>query len=205
MTFHIKANLKKALTSAAAITVLSTLGLTSIARAELTGNIPLNQSRFETMDVPSLTQMASNGNQHAQFYLAKRLQKGQGAVVDAANALYWYTRAAEQGVAPAQLNLGIMYLRGEGVSADIQKGRQWLEKAASQGDNRASYALAVLDEREQRFVDAYKWYDLSARDAMLDDTVRDRARGKISQLALNLSSSELQRAKDSANQWFQNQ
>lgn len=184
--------------------VLGGFGATA-AHADLVGNVSLTQSRFETMDVQRLTQMASGGNQHAQFFLAKRLQKGEDMPVDAANAVYWYTRAAEQNVAPAQLNLGIMYLRGEGVPADMQKGRAWLEKAAHLGDNRASYALAVLDEKNQRLVDAYKWYDLSARDAMLDDNVRNRARGKISQLALNLSSTEIQSAKDSANRWFQNQ
>lgn len=198
------AKARKALTVATLATLFGTVGVTT-AQAELTGNISLTESRFESMDIASLTQMASNGNQHAQFFLAKRLQKGQGTEVDPVNAAYWYTRAAEQGVAPAQLNLGIMYLRGEGVTADIAKARVWLEKAAHLGDNRASYALAILDEREERFVDAYKWYDLSAREAMLDDRVRNEARTKINQLAMNLSSSEIQRAKDNADRWFQNQ
>ena len=94
-----------------------------------------------------------------------------------------------------------MYLRGEGVRADIATGRA-LEKAANLGDNRASYALAMIDEQQQRLVDAYKWYDLSAREGMLDDNVRNRAKVKVSQLALNLSSSEIESAKRSANAWF---
>lgn len=98
-----------------------------------------------------------------------------------------------------------MYLRGEGVRADIATGRAWLEKAANLGDNRASYALAMIDEQQQRLVDAYKWYDLSAREGMLDDNVRNRAKVKVSQLALNLSSSEIESAKRSANAWFLNQ
>lgn len=158
---------------------------------------------FDTMDIQSLTNQASSGNHHAQFFLAKRLQKGQGVAKDASKAIYWYTRAAEQNIAPAQLNLGIMYLRGEGVPANMAQGRSWLEKAANLGDNRASYALAMIDEKQQRLVDAYKWYDLSSRDGMLDESVRNRAKAKVGELALNLSSAEIESAKKSANAWFQ--
>ena len=164
-----------------------------------------SSTRFESMDITGLTNQAASGNHHAQFFLAKRLQKGEGVAKNPAQAVYWYTRAAEKNIAPAQLNLGIMYLRGEGVKADMATGRAWLERAANLGDNRASYALAKIDEQQQRFVDAYKWYDLSTRDGMLDDNVRNRAKAKISQLALNLSSSEIESAKRSANAWFQNQ
>ena len=46
-------------------------------------------------------------------------------------------------------------------------------------------------------------YPLS--EGMLDDNVRNRAKVKVSQLALNLSSSEIESAKRSANAWFLNQ
>lgn len=173
---------------------------TTLAQAELTGTHL--GSGFETMDIASLTQQASDNNHHAQFFLAKRLQKGEGVAKDPAKAVYWYTRAAEQNIAPAQLNLGIMYLRGEGVKADMQKGRAWLEKAAHLGDNRASYALAMIDEKQKRLVDAYKWYDLSSRDGMLDQNIRNKAQAKIGQLALDLSSSDIEKAKTSADDWF---
>ncbi len=190
----------KLLKSALLSTVLMGAG---VAHADLVSNVPLNVSRFEIMDINSLTAEANNGNYHAQFFLAKRLQKGEGVAKNAQQAVYWYTRAAEQNIAPAQLNLGIMYLRGEGVKADMQKGRAWLEKAAHLGDNRASYALAMIDEKQQRLVDAYKWYDLSSRDGMLDDKIRGKAQAKVSQLALNLSSSDIEKAKSSADSWFQ--
>lgn len=186
------------------LSVVFGLTLTSIAHADLTSNVPLDVSRFELMDAATLNAHAQSGNQHAQFFLAKRLQHGEGMPKNASTAVYWYERAASQNIAPAQLNLGIMYLKGEGVQANMNEGRKWLEKAVHLGDNRASYALAVLDEREKRLVDAYKWYELSARDAMLDDNVKSRAKDKIGQLALNLSSSEIQSAKNQANSWFQN-
>lgn len=180
------------------------LTLTCTAHADLSSNVPLDMSRFELMDAATLNTHAQSGNQHAQFFLAKRLQHGNGMTKNAKTAVYWYERAAQQNIAPAQLNLGIMYLKGEGVKADMAQGRKWLEKAAHLGDNRASYALAIIDEKQKRLVDAYKWYDLSARDAMLDDNVKSRAKDKIGQLALNLSSSEIQSAKNLANKWLQN-
>ncbi len=181
-----------------------TCAFTATAQAELVANIPLDVSRFEIMDASNLAYHAQNGNAHAQFFLAKRLQRGENMTKDTKNAAYWYGRAAEQNAAPAMLNLGIMYLKGEGVTADKQKARQWLEKAAHLGENRASFALAILDEREQRLVDAYKWYELSAREVMLKDDIKNAAKNKIGQLALNLSSSEIAKAKEEANAWFQN-
>lgn len=173
------------------------------ANAELTANVPLDTSRYEMMSISELTSHANQGNDHAQFYLAKRLQKGQGVTENDQQAIQWYTKAAQQGVTPAQLNLGIMYARGEGVTPNEQQSRYWLEKAAMGGDNRASYTLALLDEKQKKLVDAYKWYDLASRDGMLDERVRDKARGKIGQLALNLSSSDIANARSQADRWFQ--
>lgn len=190
----------KLLKAALFTTLFSCAGL---ANADLISNVPLDVSRFEMMSVSELTARANQGNDHAQFYLAKRLQKGQDVTKNTQQAVQWYTRAAEQGVAPAQLNLAIMYLRGEGVKPNLQQARSWLEKAAMRGDNRASYTLALLDEKQKNLVDAYKWYDLAARDGMLDDKVRSKARGKIGQLALNLSSSDIASARSKADSWFQ--
>ena len=167
-----------------------------LANAELISNVPLDTSRFELMPVSELSNRAAQGNDHAQFYLAKRLQKGEGIAQNTQQAIQWYTKAAQQGVAPAQL-------RGEGVQPNLQQARLWLEKAAMRGDNRASYTLALLDEKQKNLVDAYKWYDLAARDGMLDEKVRNKARGKIGQLALNLSSSDIANARNQADRWFQ--
>lgn len=188
--------IKVALITAALLTA-------SLAQAELVSNVPLDVSRFELMNISDLSYYASQGNDHAQFYLAKRFQKGIGVEKNTKKAIEWYTRAANHNVTPAQLNLGIMYLRGDDVRPDVEKARYWLEKAAKRGDNRASYTLALLDEKEQKLVDAYKWYDLAARDGMLDENVRSKARGKIGQLALNLSSGDIANARSQADSWFQ--
>ena len=179
------------------------LSISAVASADLVANIPLNNSRFDTMQVADLVNQAKAGNQQAQFFLAKRYQKGLGVQQNYQQALNWYTTAAKQDIAPAQLNLAMMYIRGEGVQPNAQPARFWLEKAAKMGDNRASYTLAMLDEKDRKLVDAYKWYDLAARDGMLSDQVRSKAQGKIGQLALNMSSQDIANARSRADSWFQ--
>lgn len=183
--------------------VAGMLSVSAVASAELVSNIPLNNSRFDTMQVTDLVNQAKSGNQQAQFFLAKRYQKGQGVAQNYQQAINWYTTAAKQDIAPAQLNLAMMYIRGEGVQPNAQQARYWLEKAAKLGDNRASYTLAMLDEKERKLVDAYKWYDLAARDGMLSDQVRSKAQSKIGQLALNMSSQDIANARSRADSWFQ--
>ena len=173
------------------------------ANAELISNIALDTSRYDIMPPAQLINQAKSGDQQAQFFLAKRYQKGLGMQRDYQQAINWYTTAAKQDIAPAQLNLAMMYIRGEGVQPNAQQARYWLEKAAKLGDNRASYTLAMLDEKEKKLVDAYKWYDLAARDGMLSDQVRTKARSKIGQLALNLSSQDIATARNNADSWFQ--
>ena len=50
---------------------------------------------------------------------------------DAAGAIAWYRRAAEQGHARAQYNLGGMYAEGRGVPPDAVEAHMWLTIAAS--------------------------------------------------------------------------
>lgn len=186
-----------------AVMGVSGLGVSTAANAELISNIALDTSRYDIMPPAQLINQAKSGDQQAQFFLAKRYQKGLGMQRDYQQAINWYTTAAKQDIAPAQLNLAMIYIRGEGVQPNAQQARYWLEKAAKLGDNRASYTLAMLDEKEKKLVDAYKWYDLAARDGMLSDQVRTKARSKIGQLALNLSSQDIATARNNADSWFQ--
>lgn len=196
--------MKKSIKFMIKATLASCIALASTANAELVANVPLDVSRYEIMPAANLIAMAKQGNLHAQFYLATRYKTGNGIDQNAKQAIYWYAKAAKQGVAPAQLNLGQMYLRGEGVNKNLTTARYWLEQAAKRGDNRASYTLALLDEQSQNLVDAYKWYDLAARNEMLSDPIKDRARNKIGQLAANLSNQDIANAKNNADRWLQN-
>ncbi len=86
-------------------------------------------------------------------------------------AFAWYKAAADQGLAVAQLNVGRMLADGIGTRKDEALARQYFEKAASRGDNRASFNLAMMEEKKKNYMGAYQWYELSTRDGMLDNKV----------------------------------
>ncbi len=191
-------------------TLLSTFllaGTPLAVHAELTSNVPLSNavnvgSSYASMPLPSLQAAAQSGSATAQFYLANRYKNGEGVNLDLSQAFAWYMKAAQQGAAPAQLNVGQMYAQGRGVPVNMAQAKAWFKRAAKQGDNRASYNLALLEERDQHLSDAYQWYDVSARDGMLDSAVRDRAEGKIRKLAANLSPKDVETARQRADQWI---
>ena len=56
-----------------------------------------------------------------------------GVPQDDAEAVKWYSKAAEQGDATAQYNLGLMYNSGKGVPRDDAEALNWWRKAAGQG------------------------------------------------------------------------
>jgi TPR repeat protein len=186
--------------------LILSMGLTASipAFAELTSLTPVTQSpNFATMPVADLQAAAQAGDDRAQFFLAGHYKHGLGVTKDLTQAFNWYLKAAQQGAAPAQLNVGQMYAEGKGVTADMNQAKIWFGKAARQGDNRASYNLALIEERNQNLANAYQWYDLSARDGMLDPRIKDKAQGKIRTLAVNLSPQDIQDAKNRADRWIQ--
>lgn len=182
--------------------ILALSSASLFAHAELISNVP-EGSIYASMPLAELQAAATQGNVNAQFYLANRFKAGKGTDQDMRQAFNWYMKAAQQGAAPAQLNVGQMYAQGRGVNRDMIQAKTWLQKAAKQGDNRASYNLALLEEREMNLSDAYKWYDVSSREGMLDSQVKDRAQDKIRKLAANLSPQDQQSARQRADRWLQ--
>ena len=187
------------------ILILSLGMIAGAANAELIVNpSSVNEpTNYATLPVPALQNAAKAGSAPAQFYLATRYKLGQGTSADLSQAFVWYKKAAEQGVSAAQLNVGQMYAEGRGVKQDMNSAKLWLQKAAKQGDNRASYNLALIEERNQNMSSAYQWYDLAARDGMLDKNVTKQAQGKILKLAANLTQQDILAARDRADRWFQ--
>ncbi|MFQ8758831.1 MAG: tetratricopeptide repeat protein [Intestinimonas sp.] len=68
-------------------------------------------------------------------------EMGAGLEEDKAQAVRWYTRAAELGYAPGQCNLGYCYLTGIGVEEDDVQAVRWLTQAAEQDFSRAQRLL----------------------------------------------------------------
>jgi hypothetical protein len=93
--------------------------------------------------VPVPTPTAEVLDSNEQNKLGVAYLKGDGVQKDAARAVEWFRKAAEQGNPKAQNNLGVAYLNGTGVSRDAVKAVEWFRKAAEQGSRDAQYNLGV--------------------------------------------------------------
>jgi hypothetical protein len=74
-------------------------------------------------------------------------QAGMGVPRDNAEAVNWYSKAAEQGNANAQYNLGLMYNSGEGIPQNDAEAVNWWRKAAEQG---LEAAKSLLDKMKDK-------------------------------------------------------
>ena len=82
------------------------------------------------------------------YRLGKELLRGEITKQDAAGAVEWFTRSAEQDNPYAQYLLGKLYLMGKEVPRDEEQAVQWLTRSAEQGNE---YVRYLLDHRaEQR-------------------------------------------------------
>jgi hypothetical protein len=101
-----------------------------------------------------------------QFNLGLVYENGNGVEQDLKQAVYWYTKAAEQGYADAQYNLALIYENGNGVEQDFKQAVYWYTKAAEQGYGDAQYNLALTYENgngvEQDVKQAVYWYTKAA-------------------------------------------
>jgi TPR repeat protein len=70
-----------------------------------------------------------------------------GVPVNYAEAVKWYSKAAEQGHAAAQSNLGLMYVLGIGVPEDYVKAHMWFSISKANGDGTAAKGLANVKKR----------------------------------------------------------
>ena len=74
------------------------------------------------------------------------ISQTSGVSQNYAEAVKWYSKAAEQGDADAQYNLGWCYYYGYGISLNRASGIEWWRKAARQGIARAQNALKINGE-----------------------------------------------------------
>ena len=56
-----------------------------------------------------LREMADHGNAGAQYRLGQLYEQAEGVIQNLADAVHWYTVAAEQGHVPSQTRLGLIY------------------------------------------------------------------------------------------------
>ncbi len=83
-----------------------------------------------------------------------------------ADAVNWYTKAAQQGSSDAATNIALMYANGKGVARDAVQAVTWFRRAAERGDASAQYNLALMYERgegvPQDYKEAVRWLSLAA-------------------------------------------
>ncbi len=83
------------------------------------------------------------------------------------DAFHAYLSLAEQGYVASQRFVGWLYFRGEGVQRDKTQALLWLEKAAEGGDAEAAFGVGRVLMSDQRFGDAYKWYEMAGQQGYL--------------------------------------
>ena len=75
---------------------------------------------------------AAKNDAEAQFDLGSAYQAGRDVPQDFAQAVKWFSQAAQQGHGKAQRYLGSMFFQGRGVEQDYVSAYKWLDLAATQ-------------------------------------------------------------------------
>ena len=98
-------------------------------------------------DFTGLRQLAQKGDPAAQFAVGAHYATGEDVPQDYAEALRWFTLAAEQGHVGAQATLGAYYWSGRGAPQDLSKAYFWAVLAQTGGDDASRYRVAFLASR----------------------------------------------------------
>lgn len=110
--------------------------------------------------------LADSGDAQAQFSLGMMFAQGLGVAKDEAEAVLWFTRAAEQGEPNAQVNLGSAYLKGKGTAVDFEKAAFWFRRAAEQGFAAGQFNLGLCYAKGRGVAQndgiAVEWYRKAA-------------------------------------------
>ena len=96
---------------------------------------------------PWLERAAGNGNQFAQYRLAKLHLTGDGVPRDADRAAELLEASAMRGTQWAQYLLGKLLLQGKQVERDRDAAAEWLKRSAEQGNSYAQFLLEHMDEQ----------------------------------------------------------
>ena len=120
-----------------------------------------------------LRPLAEEGDARAQYGLGKIYETGGGPITpDAKQAVYWYSRSAEQGIAAAQNNLALMYAEGRGVAQNKPQALALWEAAARGGHPHAQYNMGLLFYRgegvERDLSAAANWFGLAAENGLAE-------------------------------------
>jgi len=123
------------------------LASSQVPRSE---TLRLSAVPMETTSLDQLLQVASKGDPVAENALALRYATGQGVKLSEAEAVRWFTKAAEQGYVPAQAKLGSLFYSGRGVPQDLNRAYFWMVVARSSGDEASNTLVPSVRARLTR-------------------------------------------------------
>jgi putative methionine-R-sulfoxide reductase with GAF domain len=95
-------------------------------------------------DLEGMRRLAQQGDPAAQFALGAHYVTGEGVPQDYAQAVHWFSLAAEHNHAIAQSTLGAYYDIGRGVPQDFSKAYFWSILAQANGDEASKYRIPML-------------------------------------------------------------
>ncbi|MFZ6735701.1 tetratricopeptide repeat protein [Undibacterium sp. Ji42W] len=94
--------------------------------------------------VLELAQLSTEGYVKASYQLGWLYRDGRQVKQDDAEALKWFTKAAEQAHLDAAVMVADYYFDGRGVNKNLDEAIRWYSKAAEQGQSLAQIKLAHL-------------------------------------------------------------
>ena len=148
------------------VTLLCTIILTgcqTIKKAEFKPDFQAGFSAYESGDFKTALKhfkpLSKQGDISSQRYLGNMYQHGFGISENYNQAIYWYTKSAEQGDMFAQYNLGELNYTLE----NYQQAIYWLEKSAEQGSNSAQMSLGDIYYDGENYREAKYWYTKTAK------------------------------------------
>jgi TPR repeat protein len=145
--------------------------------------------------------LANDGDSDGQFGMGRLYANGFGVDLDDAEALKWYSLAADQGHGKAMCNIAVMHANGWGVSQSDEEAFKWYGLAAEHGDAMAQINLARMlsdgywDVQDK--VQAHKWFSIASE---LGDTT---ASADSEDLVKKMSADEIQEANVLATNWME--
>jgi len=88
---------------------------------------------------------AESGNVEAMMYVGTMQASGQGTTASPAQAMVWFTKAANAGDGQAMCNIGILYYRGApGVAQRYDLALRWFRQGSLAGNAQAMFNAGVL-------------------------------------------------------------
>ena len=110
---------------------------------------------------------AEQGNALSQFNVGSKYFEGNDVNKDYNEAFKWFLKSAEQGNSYAQLYVGAIYFKGvSDAKTNSVEAVKWIRRSANQGNADAQGCLGEAYQNgegiTQDYVEAYKWYALSA-------------------------------------------